>query len=207
MLGIFSTFSTNNRINKMMRERIKTGVIGCIPSSWYDGYRIHGPTKSFIDMGFSKSFTTPIGRCYQEEAVDQMLEVADAIYLPGGNTFEFLGMLQYRNIIPKLKKFYERGGAFFWVWARRIFLGPRIPKASLSEPKFFCLGDPYALWFVVFAIKTHLGSWGAQETMFKKIFAMNGKTPLCLREGQGIIVDEDGKRTYIGGKPKAFNAW
>lgn len=207
MLGIFSTFSTNNRINKMMRERIRTGVIGCIPSSWYDGYRIHGPTKSFIDMGFSNGFTTPIGRCYQEEAVDQMLEEADAIYLPGGNTFEFLGMLQYRNIIPKLKKFYERGGSFFGSSAGSILMGPSIAIASFADPNFLCLNDLNALGFVDFAIKPHWDGWAQHETMFRNFSDMTGTPLFGLREGQGIIVDEDGKRTYIGGKPKAFNAW
>lgn len=207
MLGIFSTFSTNNRINKMMRDRIKTGIIGCIPSSWRDGYTFCGPARSFIDMGFTKSFVIPVGNLYDEHAFDQMLEEADAIYLPGGNTFGFLCMLQCRNAIPKLRKFYERGGSFFGSSAGSILMGPSIAIASFADENYFGLTDLEGLGFVDFAIKPHWDWWATHETMFRNFSKMT-KTPLFgLREGQGIIVDEDGKRTFIGGKPKAFNAW
>lgn len=207
MLGIFSTFVTNNRINKMMRERIKTGVIGCIPSSWMDGYTFCGPTRSFIEMGFTRSFVAPVGGLYDEQYFDQMLADSDAIYLPGGNTFEFLCMLQCRNVIPKLRKFYERGGSFFGSSAGSILMGPSIAIASFADENYLCLADLEGLRFVDFAIKPHWDWWANHETMFRNFSNMT-KTPLFgLREGQGIIVDEDGKRTYIGGKPKAFNAW
>lgn len=95
------------------------------------------------------------------------IQDSDVIYLSGGNTFEFLAALRKAKLIPKLRKFVERGGLLCGMSAGAILLTSNIKLASIpketADENEIGLKNLKALGLVDFHFCPHYETWMDKE--------------------------------------------
>lgn len=204
MLVIYSSYFMTRKLSHDIRDRMKTGIVGTIPSTWFPSYWIPSK-KDFLEMGFRRGIIGNLGYEYNEKIFATMIEKADVIYIQGGNTFELLAMMKIRDVLPALRYFVDRGGTLMGSSAGGIVMCPDISIAGFADQNYLNLKDLKALNLVNFYVKPHWDMWAPKGELFDK-FANEKQAPVIgLREWQGIIVYENGKRKFLG-KPKTYGA-
>lgn len=132
--------------------------------------------------------------------------VSDAVYLTGGNTYEFLAYARQVGLFPMLQAFEDRGGIIIAESAGSIILSPSIMTAALpsSDPDANDIGlkDLSGMGRLLFHISPHhepMSASYAQDMRELQGLADESRYPVfLLRDGEGLVVDGDDIMLPIG---------
>lgn len=198
---IFSSMTPDNEMVEDIAPFIKKKEIGYIPAGYWDDGVKSAEAYAYKRMGFDYYIPFPIGKYYNSDKLDSLYK-CDAIHLGGGNTFEFLFMLQHRNLLDFLRKYVAKGGLLMGTSAGGIMMCEKIRIAQFADENFlFMEGDELnSLGFVNFEVKPHWDVWEPFTPMFQQYVNTHGKDLYCLREGQAIFVRGNNMKFY-GGEP------
>lgn len=124
------------------------------------------------------------------------INASDALYLCGGNTYEFLDFARQINLFPMLRAFEARGGIIGAESAGSILLSPDITTAGTPsrEPDTNTPGltNLRAMGRIPFHISPHyepdhpLATQDLQELQL--LADESGREVLVLEDGQGVIL-------------------
>lgn len=131
---------------------------------------------------------------------------SDAIYLAGGNTFQFLHLLQETEMLPRLRRYARSGGVLAGLSAGAIIMTPHIGLAGYPP---FCrdqnavgLTDLEALGLVDFEFFPH-HSHSARLRAALESYARRGRYPVIgTWDGGGVVVD--GKSLEFFGRSELY---
>lgn len=124
---------------------------------------------------------------------------SDAVYLCGGNTYEFLDWARGMDLFPLLRRFEEQGGVIAAESAGSIILSPDIATAGIpgSDPDPDTIGvqDLTAMGRLDFHISPHFDPLAPQaDSDLRELqeLADDSAIPvLVLEDGEGVIVQGD----------------
>lgn len=189
------------RISNIVERSGKNKRIAYIPAG-FESLFVGADARGYGNMGFKTYVVAPIGRNFDEDRFNFALE-SDAIHLGGGNTFEFLYMLQVRELLQPLRDFVNRGGILMGTSAGGIMMCNKIRIAGFADDNFLGLHDEElnSLGLVDFEVKPHWNYWKDIRPQFQKYVKNTGETLFCLEEGQSIWVTENSIKFY-GGMPE-----
>ena len=142
---------------------------------------------------------------------------SDIIHLSGGNTYYFLKHLRKNKLLPKLKKFVERGGVLTGLSAGGILMTPDIKTAGYppfdKDDNEENIRNLNALGLVDFEFFPHYKN----SQRYNNVLAQESKKTLrpilASPDGAGIVVNGDklkfvGKSfCFIGGKKHKTSDW
>ncbi|KAH8170481.1 peptidase family s51 domain-containing protein [Sarocladium implicatum] len=133
------------------------------------------------------------------------LEAADIVVIPGGNTFELLGILRSHGLLDELRSFIERGGKAYGGSAGSILMGADIGLADVErggmDPNPIALQDTQGVGFMGdIAVYPH---WDPESTnVGYEAWAKETRSRVfCLPEKSGVVVDLE-KRTVTNKGPE-----
>lgn len=199
---IFSTFTHTPELSERVKSMVpKKATIAYIPAGIHDlAYAYHTKEHDvFYHLGFHTVVQAPVGVKYIPTIFDH-LEEFDAVALGGGNTFEFLYMLQCRKLLPKLRDFANSGKIIMGQSAGGIMMCPKIRIAGFADRNYMELGNLDALNLVDFEVKPHWDFWSNARQIFEEYANIYNVRLLGLSEGQAIWVNDHIVR-YYGGMP------
>lgn len=191
---IFSSMYPTKKVCVRVNKLLKNRRIGYIPAGLYDRPGIHDGW-SYAKMGFESAVSCPLGKYYDERRVDAVFK-CDAIHLGGGNTFEFLYLLRFRNLLDRLREFVANGGILMGTSAGGIMMCQQIRIAGFADDNYMGLIDLDALGLVDFEVKPHWDAWKSIEKTFRQYARKAGVTLFGLSEGQSIWVTDNGIKFY-----------
>lgn len=117
-------------------------------------------------------------------------EIADVIYLPGGNTFQIAQILKVSGGFERFKDFVNRGGVLIGSSAGSILQTPTIRIAQFADDNPFDYDDLEGLNLVNFQVKPHWDSWETKKAIFKDYVRLYNTQLYGLTEGSAIVVDD-----------------
>lgn len=199
---MFSSFLTTHKVQRIMGKLTQKKTIAYIPAGWRDTPDFfYGGAYSAI--GFRHGLSFPIGQ-YYDPGRERVAFDCEAIHLGGGNTFEFLAMMKMRGLLPKLREYVKNGGILIGTSAGSILMCPSIHIAGFADPNYYLDDDELgSLGLVDFDMKPHWDFWRTRKDMFADFQKESGRTLYCLRETQGIHIDDKGVH-FLGGVPDTF---
>ena len=133
---------------------------------------------------------------------------SDAVYLSGGNTFEFLEYAHTVGLFEMLEEFEEAGGIIVAESAGSIILSPNIATAliptSCPDEETVHLESFIGMGRIPFHVSPHHDSESKQENDELQALAHYSKIPvIALHDGEGIIVEGD-EITRVVGNPSKY---
>lgn len=149
-------------------------------------------------------------RYYQDrKRLPVIFKHSDAIFLMGGNTFEFLAYAQRVGLFELLTEFEQRGGIIVAESAGSIILSPTIATARIPttspDDALVQLSDYRGMARLPFHVSPHFdpdAESAKQEKRELKALALCSKRKvLLLKDGEGVIVDAK-KLVREVGQPK-----
>lgn len=154
--------------------------------------------RRYRPFGISRFLLLPVDDpklppCQNAEMLRRALD-GDIIYLAGGNTFYFLHHLRRTGMLPKLKRFAERGGVLAGLSAGALIMTPTIHLAGYpaheADENEIGLRDFRALGLVPFEFYPHFHD-GLKLHRALLRYSRRTTSPLyALRDGGGIVLDE-----------------
>lgn len=121
------------------------------------------------------------------------LEAADIVVVPGGNTFELLGILRSQGLLDELKRFAEKGGKVYGGSAGALLVGADIGLADVErgglDKNTIGLQDTRSLGMMGdIAVYPH---WESQTTNvgYEAWATEKGLRVLGIPEQSGVVVD------------------
>lgn len=130
----------------------------------------------------------------------------DAIYLSGGNTFNFLHYLVQKGLLIKLQEYARKGGILIGISAGAMLMGSNIRLTSLYSETHdtYQVGNMPSLNLTNYDFVPHwnteshfVKSFEKIETILKKRTVKTKKSIYAIPEGSGIIT-WDGNPIFIG---------
>ncbi len=153
-------------------------------------------------------------RYYQDrKRLPVIFQHSDAVYLAGGNTFEFLAYAQRVGLFALLAEFEQRGGIIVAESAGSILLSPTIATASIPstcpDDERVKLEDYRGMARLPFHISPHYepdAATAKQERRELKALALHsGHKVLLLQDGEGVVI-KGNKVVLEVGEPKWIKA-
>ena len=196
---IFSSLCPTKKECARVNSHIKNGIIAHIPTS-YLSTNMPNVCRPYVNMGFKKTFTFPLGINYDKERLDLLMK-SDAIHIGGGNTFELLFLLRHRGMIDLLREYVNNGGILMGNSAGGIVMCNQIRIAGFADENYLGMEDLNSLGLVDFEVKPHWEYWKKFKGDFENYIEATGETLFCLRETESIWVTENSIKFY-GGMPE-----
>ncbi len=136
----------------------------------------------------------------------QAVLASAAVYLSGGNTYEFLDYARRSNLFPLLSQFEARGGVIVGESAGSIILTPDISTAGIpsSFPDDNTLGlqQLTAMGRLPFHISPHFEAdapWAQRDLHELQALADDSNVPVVVVEdGEGFVVEGNHISRYFG---------
>jgi len=137
--------------------------------------------------------------CNNKEQLRNELFTADAVYLCGGNTYQFLAFARETGLFSLLKTFESLGGIVVAESAGSIILSPDISTAAIPttcpDENTTDITDFQAMGRIAFHISPHFEPDSARvssEMEELQTLANLSNTPvLLLEDGAGIVMQDD----------------
>ncbi|MCP1183001.1 Type 1 glutamine amidotransferase-like domain-containing protein [Paenibacillus sp. 1781tsa1] len=195
-------FESNDKLNQKIRSLFHSEQpsIGYIPSCSDPQRRYFEHTRRYYNqIGIDNIQYYDLDLEYEESAFGSIFE-CDAIHLSGGNTFNFLSLLQKRNVLGLLRSYVKSGGMLIGVSAGSILTTPTIEIAGYGEDadeNKVDLKDMKALGLVDFEFAPH---WdGSEHTLnaLREYTHVNCTAVYACQDGGGLVVD--GERVELHG--------
>lgn len=181
---------------KLMNKPAKETKVIFIPAAStknkrYQRYEIGCLTKLGIEKQNIKTVELDHKIFYKE------VRSFDVIYVIGGNTFYLLHKIRESNFNKIIKKFLNRGGAYFGVSAGSYITCPTIEAAGWKHADRNTVGltDLTALNLVPFLITAHYET--KYKSIIKKAISSTKYPVKILGDGQAILI-KDSKIKLIG---------
>lgn len=202
----------NIKMDKKVRELLpKDSRITYIPSCSDPKRKYFNQFKSWFGQnGFKKIEYFDLDKEFDSAKVKSVLE-SDAVFLSGGNTFDFLHLILKRKFRPKLKNFVKKGGVLIGTSAGAMLMTPSIETTrefkddSLND---FGVNPDHSLGLVNFEFFPHYGkpsefsSLAKVEQVLLKRSRVTGKKIIACREGGGLIIWD--RKVITVGEPVVF---
>ena len=192
----------NNRVNDWLNKHGKNRRIAVIPSYWQATNREYPPYFA-ARMGFEEYVICPVGVNFDKERWDYAMQ-SDAVFLEGGNTFEFWAMLLLRGLDADLRKFAQCG-ILMGMSAGSHIISPTIDLASVADDNYlgFSGDELNSLGLTDFLVKPHASGWIQYKELFRNYATKYNKPVYMIDEGQAVWVCDHGIREY-GGRVTKF---
>lgn len=182
-------------------NRLRKPLVVCLDLGSFRGYPYYR---------FSVNTWAQMNLCVYDVTMDtdntiRCLERADAVYIPGGNTFLHNALAKYyrnkkgQSVFDALKKKCSDSNFLYMGSSAGAIMGcPDIDIARFADPDM--IGDEHldGLNIVDFYIKPHFDGWIKDVPTFKNFAKMSQKTVIGLYEGS--YVEVSGKNVEIHGK-------
>lgn len=138
----------------------------------------------------------------------QIIKNSDAVYLTGGNTFEFLAYAQRVDLFAVLREFELGGGVILSESAGSIILSPNISTALIPttcpDDQPFDLDSYVGMGRIPFHMSPHFDpslTSATQELNELQALAYHSKiSVMVLKDGEGFIIEND-KIVHTVGQP------
>lgn len=193
-------------LNEAVKQQLGSRhTITTIPSALNDMASARHVTDYFRQEGLR---TRLLGaRFYRDhKRLPTIIRNSDAIYLMGGNTFEFLHYAQHIGLFEMLRAFEHDGGLILADSAGSIILSPNIATALIPttcpDEHTVELDDYRGMGRIPFHISPHfdpLADIAQHELDELQALAYASKRPVrVLQDGEGFIMDSDGVVRDIG---------
>lgn len=136
---------------------------------------------------------------HDEKRLRQIIKNSDAVYLMGGNTFEFLAYAQRIDLFLILSEFEKAGGIILAESAGSIILTPNISTALIPttcpDDHELDLESYTGMGRISFHVSPHFNpdiSAATQELDELQALAYYSKIPVMVyKDGEGFIMEED----------------
>jgi len=137
------------------------------------------------------------GRRSKDEEARAILESADMVFVSGGDVEAGMEILEKRQILPFLRKLFEKGKPFFGSSAGSIMLGRQWvrwedPDDDATASLFPCMG------FAPVVCDTHGEAEGWEELRALVGLAPEGRTGYGIPTGAGLCISPDGTLEALG---------
>ena len=175
------------------------------PSIAYVG-AANGDSQPFFSMisrylrryGAGRVTLAPLaGRRSKDEEARAILESADMVFISGGDVEAGMEILEKRQILPFLRKLFEKGKPFFGSSAGSIMLGRQWvrwedPDDNATASLFPCMG------FAPVVCDTHGEAEGWEELCALVRLAPEGTVGYGIPIGAGLCISPDGTLEALG---------
>ena len=156
--------------------------------------------QSFKNLGVGKFLCVKAGAPLSA-AQEKSLFSADAIFLGGGNTFQFLDSIRKSRLLAKLRKFALEGGLLMGLSAGSILMTPTITTAAVpsedSDDNEVGLKNWSALALVPFEFSPHYYQSASVDRELLAYSKQLDHPIYACADGQGIVV-RDGQIHAVG---------
>ena len=211
MLTIFS--GEVPELNAILLEKLgPKHTITTIPASPSDMASAKHFTDYFRHAGLRARLQS--ARFYRDaKKLKNIINNSDAVYLMGGNTFDFLAYAQRVNLFPMLEHFEANGGIIIGESAGSIILSPNIATALIPttcpDDHIIELGSYKGMGRIPFHISPHFhpdADVSQNELNELQALAHISKCPVVvLQDGEGLVIE--GKEiTQKIGQPKILDS-
>ena len=156
--------------------------------------------KSFQQFGIEHVEYFLLDHSYTKKDLDRVF-ASDAIYLGGGNTFQFLHQVRESGLLTKLRRYAKSGGILMGLSAGAILLTPSITTASV--PSLDCdvnaigIKDLRALSLVPFEFSPHYEAKRKSDAELKEHSRKVNHPVYACKNGAGIVVEGE-KISFVG---------
>lgn len=187
----------NNRVNDWLCKHGKNRRVAVIPSYWEAATNSYPPYWA-ARMGFKEYVICPVGVNFDKKRWDYAMQ-SDAVFLEGGNTFEFWAMLLLRGLDADLRKFAQRG-ILMGMSAGSHIISPTIDLASVADDNYlgFSGDELNSLGLTDFLVKPHASGWIQYKELFRNYATKYNKPVYMIDEGQAVWVCDHGVKEYGG---------
>lgn len=187
----------NNRVNDWLCKHGKNRRVAVIPSYWEAATNSYPPYWA-ARMGFKEYVICPVGVNFDKKRWDYAMQ-SDAVFLEGGNTFEFWAMLLLRGLDADLRKFAQRG-ILIGMSAGSHIISPTIDLASVADDNYlgFSGDELNSLGLTDFLVKPHASGWIQYKELFRNYATKYNKPVYMIDEGQAVWVCDHGVKEYGG---------
>jgi len=152
----------------------------------------------FRSCGLNAHALSKVG-CSNKEQLRNELFTADAVYLSGGNTYQFLAFARETGLFSLLQTFESLGGIIVAESAGSIILSPDISTAAIPttcpDENTTDITDFQAMGRIAFHVSPHFepdSPQASSEMEELRTLANLSNTPiLLLEDGAGIIMQDD----------------
>lgn len=143
--------------------------------------------------------------------LEKILDKSQALFLCGGNTYEFLAYAREVGLFALLSRFEERGGVIVAESAGSIILSPDISTAGIPssdpDPNTVKLRQLQAMGRLSFHVSPHFdplaASAGHDREELQQLADVSGREVVVLQDGEGFVMDA-GQIVHSVGKPETL---
>jgi dipeptidase E len=194
--------------DKLIEQLGKKHVITTIPANPSDMASAKHATEVFRHAGLRTRLRN--ARFYRDHRrLYQIIMNSDAVYLTGGNTFEFLDYAHHSDLFEMLEEFEAGGGVILGDSAGSIILSPNIATALIPttcpDEHHIEMDSYLGMGRIPFHISPHFepnADVAENEIDELQALAYVSKIPVkVLQDGEGFIM-EGNNITYTVGRPK-----
>jgi len=151
--------------------------------------------------------------CRNKDQLRNELFTADAVYLSGGNTYQFLAFARETGLFSLLQTFESLGGIIVAESAGSIILSSDISTAAIPttcpDENIVGITDFMAMGRLAFHVSPHFepdASQAANEIAeLQRLADLSGDPILILQDGEGVLIQEQ-EITFTVGKPQWLTA-
>lgn len=186
------------RINSRLLEMInKTNPqVGYITSETEENYEYFTKAKRYYEyMGIKNVIYFDLDHEYNDKNEKNLFN-SDVIHLAGGNTYKFLSLLKYRNMIDKSRAYADIGGILVGVSAGGLIMAENIKSAQFGDENKIGLNDLDSLGLINFQITPHWNIFNNYIDELKNYSRNNKTTIYTVSDGEGIVVENNEIELY-----------
>lgn len=189
-----------------LREQLgANGVLTAIPFAADEVLAADEAAQYFRDLGIAVK-VLPAADYYEADRLRQAILASHAVYLIGGNTYEFLDYARSVDLFATLSEFEARGGVIVGESAGSIILSPDIATAgipsSFPDENTIRLQRLEAMGRLPFHISPHFepqAPWAQRDLQELQVLADESGYPVVvLEDGEGFIVSDQSISHFYG---------
>ncbi len=193
-------------LDELLRRHLgRHGVFTAIPFAAGEAQAADEAAQYFRDVDIPTTALAPQDYADAERVRQEILASA-AVYLIGGNTYEFLDYARAIDLFAVLAEFESRGGLIVAESAGSIILSPDIATAgipsSFPDENTLNLHRLEGMGRLPFHISPHFehdAHWAQRDLQELQVLADESKLPVVvLEDGEGFVVDGQQISKFFG---------
>ncbi|WLR57505.1 Type 1 glutamine amidotransferase-like domain-containing protein [Mesobacillus subterraneus] len=144
----------------------------------------------FLGLGVTDLFYFDVDEEFESSQLEDFRS-CDAIFLSGGNTYQFLKNLKERNIDKNIKEMVNEGKPLIGVSAGSIIMSKSIKIAAFQDENEVELHDLSGLGVVDFEFMPHRNRENHQFDSLLKYSLLQDEIIYTCHDGEGIVIEGD----------------
>lgn len=144
----------------------------------------------FSELGVTDFFYFDVDEDFESSQLEEFTS-CDAIFLSGGNTYQFLKNMKERNIVKYIKKMVNEGKPLIGVSAGSIIMSKSIKIAAFHDENEVQLNELSGLGLVEFEFMPH---WNREKDQLDELlkYSLNQEERIfTCDDGDGIVIEGD----------------